>query len=223
MKENTDKNKKHSAANHSRALSSGCTDTYRTDSNRYLWLFSEIDKMLEKGRVILAIEGGSASGKTTLAQIVSESYDCNVFHMDDFFLRPEQRTRARFSEVGGNVDRERFYDEVLTPLLKNETVTYRRFDCGTQTLGEPIVVAPKQLTVIEGVYSMHPAFEEYYNLSLFLDIDSECQRERILRRNTPKLATRFFEEWIPLENIYFAKANIKDRCTHTVAVNAGFK
>lgn len=48
--------------------------------------------------MLVAIEGGSASGKTTLGELLQNVYDCPVFHMDDFFLRPEQRTEARFTQ-----------------------------------------------------------------------------------------------------------------------------
>ena len=62
-------------------------------------LFAELDRQLAgELPVRLAIEGGSASGKTTLGQILAERYGCTVFHMDDFFLRPEQRTASRFAE-----------------------------------------------------------------------------------------------------------------------------
>ena len=46
--------------------------------------------------------------------------------MDDFFLRPEQRTEERLKEVGGNVDRERFLEEVARPLTnKKKSFGYR--------------------------------------------------------------------------------------------------
>ena len=181
-------------------------------------IFAEIDKKLEKGKVIVAIEGGSASGKSTLAKVIKEIYDCNLFHMDDFFLRPEQRTTERFSEVGGNVDRERFYIEVINSLVNNKVIKYRPFDCMTQSLKEPITAFQKQLTVIEGVYSMHPSFGEYYNFAIFLDINVDCQKDRIQKRNSPIFAKRFFEEWIPLENIYFDKTNIRNRCDMVIPV-----
>lgn len=174
-------------------------------------LFSKIDDLLCKDRVIIAIEGGSASGKTTLAEILKKQYACNVFHMDDFFLRPEQRTPQRLSEIGGNVDRERFEKEVVSSLKNNEAVCYRAFDCSKQCLGEEIKVLPNKITVVEGVYSMHPSFGRYYDFSLFLDIDVEYQKKRILVRNSPQLATRFFNEWIPLENEYFLATDIKKR------------
>ena len=89
-----------------------------------------IDPILaEKDFVIIAIDGKCTSGKTTLAARLAELYDCNVFHMDDFFLRPAQRTPARFAEGGGNVDYERFHEEVLLPLLSGRGFSYRPFDC----------------------------------------------------------------------------------------------
>ncbi len=195
---------------------------YRVIANRYadfIRLFTEIDKTISKGSAIISIEGGSASGKSTLSGILEEIYDCNVLHMDDFFLRPEQRTPERLNEVGGNIDKERFYEEVLTPLCKGEFVHYRKFNCQTQTLSEPITVYPKRLTVIEGVYSMHPEFSKYYDISVFLDIDRTLQKSRILARNSERFAKRFFEEWIPLENNYFSEAKIKDRAELILPVN----
>ena len=179
---------------------------------QYKELLSKIDGLVARGNAVVAIEGGSASGKTTLAKMLSDVYDCTVFHMDDFFLRPEQRTKERYEEAGGNVDRERFLSEVLIPLKNGEQIKYRKFDCSTMTLTDEETVIPKKLTVIEGAYSMHPELAEYYDLSVFLDISPELQRERILRRNGEKMAARFFNEWIPLEEKYFSLTDAKNRC-----------
>ena len=210
------------AIRHSDEFRTAYSPAYRVVSNLYvdfLDVFLRIDRLISEGNTIVAIEGGSASGKTTLAGILKDVYDCNVFHMDDFFLRPEQRTAERFAEIGGNVDRERFFDEVLQSLTNREKVIYRRFDCSTQTLGEPITVEEKKLTVIEGAYSMHPMFSHYYDLSVFLDVDPECQRKRILIRNSPNFAQRFFYEWIPLENRYFDGTDIRKRADLVIRIN----
>ena len=170
-----------------------------------------IDPILaEKDFVIIAIDGKCTSGKTTLAARLAEIYDCNVFHMDDFFLRPAQRTPARFAEVGGNVDYERFHEEVLLPLLSGRGFSYRPFDCKTFTLRAPVPVTPRRLNIIEGTYSMHPYFGDPYDLRILLTVEDETQRQRILQR-PPFLHKRFFEEWIPMENRYFA-ALIRDDC-----------
>ena len=160
-------------------------------------------KLAQKEYVIVAIDGPCTSGKTTLASQLETLYDCNVFHMDDFFLRPQQRTADRFAEVGGNIDYERFYEEVLTPLQKGLPFSYRPFDCSTFTLDVPIAVAPKKLNIIEGTYSHHPYFGDPYDLKFMLDVEEATQRQRILQRPA-FLHQRFFEEWIPMENRYFA-------------------
>jgi dephospho-CoA kinase len=203
------------AVHHSDEFRMEYRPAYRVIANRYvrfLPIFTEIDKIACKGNIIVAIEGGSASGKSTLSHMLEEVYGCTVFHMDDFFLRPEQPTSARFAEIGGNVDRERFDEEVLQALRENKPVRFRRFDCQTQTLEDPQIIEPQKITIIEGVYSTHPFFSRYYDLSIFLDIDPDYQRKRILIRNTPYLAERFFHEWIPLENKYFSGTEIKERC-----------
>ena len=152
------KHKGYPAVHHSDVFRENYLPSYRVMANEYipfLTFFAELDRRLAKGTVIVAIEGGSASGKTTLSGILSSIYDCTVFHMDDFFLQPEQRTPERYAEIGGKVDRERFSTEVLQPLSNGEAVHYRKFNCSTMRLGEEIEVGTKRLTIIEGAYSMH--------------------------------------------------------------------
>ena len=174
-------------------------------------LKKQIDTLLEENNlVIVAIDGKCTSGKTTLASKLAEIYDCNVFHMDDFFLRPEQRTPERFAEVGGNVDYERFQEEVLLPLKSGKAFSYRPFDCSTFTLSAPVIVAPKKLNIIEGTYSHHPYFGTPYDLKIMLTVDDETQRQRVLERPA-FLHKRFFEEWIPMENRYFEVFKISDQ------------
>ena len=181
-------------------------------SRRFFNDLAEELRELPKEVRIIAIDGRCAAGKTTMAARLVKELGGDVIHMDDFFLRPEQRTPQRLAEGGGNLDRERFAEEILPSLRQGETVRYRRFDCSTQTLGDIVTVAPKKLTLVEGVYATHPAFSKYYDLAIFLDIDAAYQRQRILKRNSPWLAERFFSEWIPLENTYFRETGIKDRC-----------
>ena len=106
---------------------------------------------------------------------------------------------------------------MLTPLKEDKTIEYKRFDCATMTLAKAETVTPKKLVIIEGAYSMRPEFREFYDLSVFLDIPKDLQRERVLKRN-PDRAQRFFSEWIPLEEIYFEKMQIKEKCDIVVEI-----
>ncbi len=166
-------------------------------------LKSKIDELLtRKPQVIVAIDGCSGAGKSSLAKELSEYYDCNVLHMDDFFLRPEQRTAKRLLEPGGNVDYERFETEVIIPLLREEMFAYRAYDCKTGCFKDSVSIYPKKLTIIEGTYSLHPRYAKYMDMQVFLKIDESLQRARIKQRNPDKYE-RFIHEWIPLEQLYF--------------------
>ena len=170
----------------------------------------EIDRLLEsREQVIIAIDGSCAAGKTTLAARLAEIYDCNVFHMDDFFLRGEQRTAERYAETGGNVDYERFREEVLLPLKAGTPFSYRPFDCKSFTLSTPVAVVPRRLNIVEGSYSRHPHFGNPYDLRILLTVSPELQRQRILER-PEHLHRRFFEEWIPMENRYLAHFRLSE-------------
>ena len=126
-------------------------------------LLQVIDAHLAAGRPLtLAIDGCCAAGKTTLARQLHEKYGCPVFHADDYFLQPHQRTAQRLAQPGGNMDRERLLQEVLLPLSRGEDVLFRRFDCGTMTLQPPVRVPYAPLQVVEGTYCMHPDLAPYY-------------------------------------------------------------
>ncbi len=176
-------------------------------------LDASIEEMMkENDRLLIAIDGKCGAGKTTLATHLSQRYDCNVFHMDDFFLRPEQRTPQRFKEIGGNVDYERFKEEVICGLLSGQAFSYSPFSCMKMALEPPMMVFPKKLNFIEGSYSLHPTLSAYYHLKVFLTIDDENQRLRILKRNGPEKLKLFIEKWIPRENAYFDTMDIIAQC-----------
>lgn len=174
-------------------------------------LRQRIDALLqEKSSILIAIDGSCAAGKSTLAAALEKEYDCNLFHMDDFFLRPEQRTPERLAQPGGNVDYERFASEVLQPLKRGESFCYRPYDCSTGTLKAPVAVESKVINIIEGSYSHHPYFEAPYDLKIFLTVSPEVRRQRISRRPA-FLHRRFFEEWIPMEQQYFEAFSIAQK------------
>jgi uridine kinase len=175
-------------------------------------LLRQIDLLMKKkGHVIVAIDGCSGAGKSSLAEALISIYDCNVIHMDDFFLRPGQRNAERLAEPGGNIDYERFCEEVIKPLRSGEPFTYRPYNCQTGEMTELKIAAVKPLTVVEGVYSLHPKFADAYDITVFLSIGADEQRRRLQERS-PRLLDRFINEWIPMENRYFQEFLIAEKC-----------
>ncbi len=175
-----------------------------------------IDRALEESeltdQVNVAVDGMCGAGKSTLGRFLTERYDCNLFHMDDFFLRPGQRTPERYAEPGGNVDYERFAEEILAHLPDEEGLTYRPFDCAAMALSAPRRVPRRRLNIVEGVYSCHPYFGEIYRLRLFAEVSEAVQRKRLLARGGPEKYRRFIEEWIPMESRYFEAYGVREKC-----------
>ena len=189
---------------------------YRVVEERFcefLPLFAAIDRLLqEKERVVLCVDGNCGSGKTTLAHLLQEVYGCGVIHADHFFLQPHQRTEARLSEPGGNLDRERMITEVLRPLRAGkENVSYRPFDCSRGQLGEAVTLPESRIFVVEGSYSNHRDMALFYDLSVFCTVKKAEQLRRIRERSGEELLRRFEEVWIPMENAYFEAHRVRQR------------
>lgn len=166
----------------------------------------------KKGSVLLAIDGRCASGKTTLAKSLGEYFNASVVQMDDFFLRPEQRTPERLQTPGENVDHERFLSKVLLPLSEKKGATYKPFDCKLGCLSGEKHVPYSTVIIVEGSYSCHEKLWGYYDLHVFKTIDPKEQLERIALRNGSEALKAFQNKWIPLEEAYFKHFKIEERC-----------
>lgn len=188
-------------------------------STQFQDIITQIEQLLQnasysqnKNPIIIAIDGMSGSGKTTLGEFLHKHFsESNLFHMDDYFLQPHQRTEERLSEIGGNVDYERFKSEIIDHLTDQFGLVYRIYNCQTQKLCPHIHIPWNPLVIIEGSYSQHPYFEAPYALRIFCSITFDQQVERIEKRNGTTMLKRFLNEWIPKENLYFKTFSIKEK------------
>ena len=199
------------AIHHSNTFNQLYHPAYRLIHKKYvpfLVLFQFIDNNHPS---MISIDGRCASGKTTLADLLKQIYDCNVFKMDDFFLQPDQRTKERLESPGENVDHERFETEVLIPLSKHEDVKLCKYNCSTMSIEPAILIPYKPLNIIEGSYSMHSNLQKYYDFSVFLTVNKEEQLSRLKKRN-PNMLNNFIQRWIPLEETYFNTFSIQEKC-----------
>lgn len=166
-----------------------------------------------QGPVLVAIDGRCAAGKTTFGEKASQLFDdCNVFHMDDFFLPPEKRTPERLAAPGGNVDYERASQELFEPLSRGEAVALRSFDCSQGIMTPPEGIPFRRLNLIEGSYALHPALAGYAQLHIFFTCGAETQLSRLEQRETPESLEQFRQRWIPMEEAYFQGLSIESQC-----------
>lgn len=180
-------------------------------------LISDLDKLKNSAPgAIVAIDGMCAAGKTTLGTRLSKALGANLISMDDFFLPMEKRTKERLSTPGGNVDHERFLEEVLLPLKQRRPFSFRPFDCSIMALSGSVSVEPRPLAIVEGSYSCHPNLVRHYDRTVFVSVDTDTQIERIRARNGEKMLRRFINEWIPMENTYFSAFSIKENASFQI-------
>lgn len=204
---------------HSESYRAAYAPAYRvvfSDFLNLLPVLAAIDlRMAEGGPVFVALDGPCASGKSTLGARLAEIYGCPLFHMDDFFLRPEQRTPERLAQPGGNVDYERFDREILTPLAEGRPACFRPWQCHSGHFADEQTVPPGPLMVVEGSYSMRPELRERYDLRVWVEAPWEVRLERLSRRGGADCVQRYQTLWIPMEDRYFEFYQVKG-CCHIV-------
>ena len=167
---------------------------------------------LGEGRLIVSIDGPCASGKSTLAAAAAERLGANLFHMDDFFLPPDMRTPERLAEPGGNVHYERFLSEVIGGVLSGGEFYYGIFDCSQRRVVRRERVLPRRISIVEGAYCNHPSFGDVYDLRVFIDVDPDEQKRRIIAREGGDAWPTFESRWIPLERLYHDAFRVREGC-----------
>lgn len=174
-------------------------------------VLNEAKKIKDRvGGKVIAIDGRAASGKTTLADKLSQVLNADPIRMDDFFLPPPLRTPKRLEEAGGNIHYERFCDEVLPNLKGKDRFSYGVFDCGIMDISWKREIGESEWRIVEGSYSHHPKFGDYADLRVFCSVSRDEQMRRIIIRNGEKMASRFKNEWIPMEEKYFDAFKIRE-------------
>ncbi len=200
------------AVHHSESYRTHERPAYRIVNARFQSILPILERLHQAPDVhVVAIDGRAASGKTTRAALLSAVLDAPVIHMDDFFLPPALRTAERLAQPGGNVDYERFAQEVVPGLLSGAAFAYRIFDCGVMDFAGTREIPAAPVRIVEGSYSHHPAFGDYAGLRVFSTVDEQEQMARILRRNGEGMAEMFRTRWIPMEEKYFDHFAIRDR------------
>ena len=159
-----------------------------------------VDLLADTNAFRLAIDGRCGAGKTTLALAIAEKYNCDVIHLDDFFL-PKGAEKKGF----GNLEKDRLMTEVLLPLSQGKTVRYRKFSCSAQAYTETVTLEAGRSVVIEGSYALLSEFRFAYTHSVFLSVLPQDQERRIRHRNGNEAWETFATRWIPDEEACLAR------------------
>lgn len=163
-----------------------------------------------KDRILVAIDGPCASGKTTLAEKLADVFSASVVHTDDYVIPHAQKTPERLAIPGGNCDADRIIREVAAPWKQGRTVRYRRYDCKADRLLPEEELPEGRLLILEGSYSHLPEIRKYADISIFVRASFEERMARLQRRESAWSLQMFQERWIPLEDAYFSAYGLPD-------------
>ncbi len=172
-------------------------------------------KSINKEKIAIVIEGNSGSGKTTLANKLSLILNCDVIHMDDFYL-PYNLSLDFNNNVNGNINYSRFKEEIINSLNKNK-FEYNIFSCKEQKLISKKIVNFNKYLIIEGSYSLNPILNKYYDYSIFLDESKDIQEKRLKEREKDNYFN-FINKWVKLENNYFNYYKIKENVNIVIKI-----
>lgn len=158
------------------------------------------------GARVIAIVGGTASGKSTLARNLARLAGADAavcLPLDSYYrcsghLSPEERDRQNMDHPD-TLDHE-LYARHLQALRRGEEVNVPVYDFKTHTRSKRVErVSPKPFIIAEGIVVLHyPKVRALCDYSIFLDVaDSERLARRITRdvRERGRTEASVLDQW----------------------------
>ena len=204
------------ALSHSRAYRDLYHPAYRlvpAAARRFLALFQAIDALLQRQRARPRSPSTATAARANppSARCSPAVYGGNLYHMDDFFLPPQRKTRERLAEPGGNVDRERFFAEVLSRL--GTAFSYRPWRCHEGALAAPVACRAAGGGDRRGRLQPAPRpAQRLRSAGVPRHPSQGAGRAHPRPQRRGACSKRFVREWIPLENAYFAHLGVRACC-----------
>lgn len=153
---------------------------------------------------MVAIDGRSAAGKSTLADRVRASLNQKValIRGDDFYRVMDEDQRFRLPPEEGylqDFDWQRLRTEALEPLRRGEVATFRVFDWQTGDLGYERVEPPTPVILAEGVYMSRPELRDLFDLVVWVETPARLRNRRQAGRDD---TTDWVHRWHRAEDHY---------------------
>jgi len=149
---------------------------------------------------VLAIDGRSGTGKTRLAAELSAELGAAVVSLEDFYGGWDGLDRG----IGVLVS------EVLEPLAAGRTVRVPRYDWVARAWGEPVVLEPPEVLIVEGVGAGARRAAAFESLLVWLEAPTAVRKQRALDRDGETFAP-YWDMWAAQEEAMLARERTQER------------
>ena len=157
-----------------------------------------------KQPVLVAIDGHSAAGKSTLARNLQNTLaNVQLVHGDDFYRVMPETERFDLDASEGYrryYDWERLERQVLHPLAVQQEAHYEVYNWETGVLGTEKVVRPRGVVIVEGVFSARPKLRGYYDAIFLVEAGEKTRAHRQQQRGDAPEA--WLARWDAAEQFY---------------------
>ncbi|MGH8914008.1 MAG: uridine kinase family protein [Acidimicrobiia bacterium] len=165
----------------------------------------------DRGRPLLvAIDGRTAAGKSTLAAKVAAQVGAVVIDGDDFYAggtAAEWDAMSAAEKVDHCIDWRR-QRPVLEALSRGERAAWFEYDWDADDgrLAEKATICePAPIIILEGAYSARPEMADMFDLRVLVDAPADLRRERLIRREGKDYQEDWNARWDEAEQWYFAE------------------
>lgn len=145
--------------------------------------------------VIIAVAGGSASGKTTVVEKIVSSFECEnvtVIKHDDYYkdqtdMSMEDRFKVNYDHPF-SLDNDLMFKQIVE-LIKGNTIVKPTYDFEAHNRSSKTeLIAPTQIIILEGILIMEDErIRDLCDIKLFVEADDDL---RFIRRLTRDMAER---------------------------------
>ena len=182
---------------------------------------------------LVALDGGSGSGKSSLAALVAAELNAAIVESDDFFAAgitdAEWGAMAPGERAAAAIDWRRLRREALEPLVAGKVASWHPFDfaAGTRPDGtyplaaEAVTRGPAAVIILDGAYSARPEISDLIDLAVLVDVPTSERHRRIALRETDKtFPAAWHARWDAAEDYYFTHARPASSFDLVVAISA---
>ena len=200
------------AVSHSEAYRKAYSPAYRIVPMKYAACIPVLEKMAEQPEgCVVAIDGMSNSGKSSLAALLEKVTGAGLVRMDDLLSPASRMQVVNRGWPGGNVNYAMFREHILPHLHSAEAFSYPYFANHSLVINKKRRVRRSPYRIVEGSYCQHIVFGDYADIKVFMHTEKSTQYRRVVARDGVRLAPSYFAIWIPQEDEYFGFFDLKNK------------